>query len=314
MYYKRILITGANGLLGQELVGILGADGQYDVLATSRDPSPRFESGSCGYISLDVTKNDRVRSVMEDFSPDVVVNCAAMTAVDRCEDEKQRSWQLNVDAVETLSKQCLRLGSRLVQLSTDFVFDGLSGPYTETDRPNPLSHYGKSKLASENAARMAGRHQWAVVRTVLVFGSGIDLQRSNFVTWVIKKLRNEESIEVVTDQFRSPTYVRDLASGIERVIRFGKTGIYNISGREQMSVYEMAVLVAERFDLDSSLIRPTDSTRFTQPALRPLRTGFITLKAESEIGYKPHTFVSALNDLSHNPVFLSQLSSTIDND
>lgn len=300
-------------MLGQELVRVFSRDGRYDILATSKNTAPRFQEGSCGYTSLDITDSAGVASVFQDFSPDVVINCAAMTEVDRCETSKTECWSLNADAVENLARQSARTGARIVQVSSDFVFDGLSGPYAETDRPNPLSFYGKSKLASENAARMTGRNQWSVVRTILLFGHGHDLSRSNFVLWVAEKLRRGESIEVVTDHLRSPTYVKDLAAGIELIVRFNKSGVYHVSGREVMSVYDMAVSIARQYDLDESLILPTDSTRFKQPAIRPLHTGFITLKAESELGYKPHAFADALDDLRRNPGFRQKLTSVADN-
>ncbi len=188
MLYQRVLITGANGLLGQELVRQMSSYPAYDVLATARESKPRFTGGSCGYVPMDITDERAVSSIFQDFSPDVVINCAAMTQVDACEFDRETCWHINADAVENLSKLCLANGSRIVQLSTDFIFDGLHGPYKESDRANPLSYYGRSKLAGENAARRAGMEQWAIARTVLVYGAGENLSRSNFVLWVIEKL------------------------------------------------------------------------------------------------------------------------------
>lgn len=295
--YSRVLITGANGLLGQELVSLMSQFPQYDVLATARDVTPRFQGASCGYTRLDITAPQEVRNIFQDFAPDVVINCAAMTQVDLCETERDACWKTNVDAVEGLAKNCYATGARLVHVSTDFIFDGLEGPYKEDARPNPLSFYGKSKLAAENHAHGAGLDKWAVARTVLVYGTGNDLGRSNIVLWIINSLSEGKRIQVVTDQFRTPTYAPDLASGIERIVRFGKSGVYHLSGRELLSVYDFACTVAEVFDLDKSLIEPTDSSRFTQPAARPPRTGFIILKAETELGYKPRPIREALRHL-----------------
>ena len=306
MLYQRVLITGANGLLGQELVRQMSSRHDYDVLATAREDEPKFSGGSCGYVRLDITDERAVSGVFQDFSPDVVVNCAAFTQVDRCESERKTCWQVNADAVNTLAKQCLTFGSRIVQVSTDFIFDGLEGPYKEGDRPNPLSYYGRSKLAGENAARRAGMEHWAITRTVLVFGAGENLSRSNFVLWVIEQLGKGESVRVVTDQFRTPTYAPDLAQGIERVVRFKKQGVYHISGRELFSIYELAIAVAKAFDLDTQLIVPTDGSEFTQPAIRPPRTGFLVLKAETELGYKPHSLKDALHDLSRRLIALEE--------
>lgn len=297
MLYKRVLITGANGLLGQELVRLMSRYPEYDVLATARDANPRFDGCSCGYAPLDITDSDAARRVFQDFTPGVVINCAAMTQVDACETERDQCWEVNADAVDSLAKQCDQIGAQLIQVSTDFIFDGEEGPYREDARPNPLSYYGKSKQAGENAARGAGLEKWAIARTVLVYGTGQNLGRSNFVLWVIDKLSSGESIHVVTDQWRTPTYAPDLAAGIERIARYGKSGIFHISGREYVSVYEFAKIIAEVFELDGALIHPTDGSSFKQAADRPAKSGFIILKAETELGYRPRPIREALRHL-----------------
>lgn len=284
-------------MLGQELVATMSAMPRYDVLATARDAAPRFSGGSCGYAPLDVADPQQTARIFQDFTPDVVINCAAMTQVDDCEKQREACWRINADAVESLAKACKSIGARLVQVSTDFVFDGENGPYVEKARPNPVNFYGRSKQAGENAARLAGTDRWAVARTVLVFGAPENANRSNIALWVIDQLSQGNTINVVTDQWRTPTYARDLADGIERIVRFNKTGTYHLSGREFMSVFDFAQLVAKTFDLDAALIKPTDSTYFQQPAARPPRTGFIILKAESEIGFRPRTVQDALRDL-----------------
>lgn len=297
MLYKRVLITGANGLLGQELVRLMSRYPEYDVLATALDVAPRFEGGSCGYAPLDVTALDDVRNVFDDFTPTVVINCAAVTQVDWCETHRDECWTVNAEAVEHLARQCHRVGAHLIQVSTDFVFNGLDGPYREEARPDPVNFYGKSKQAAENAARGAGLDKWSIARTVLVYGTGEKLARSNFVLWVIDQLAAGEPIRVVTDQWRTPTYAPDLAAGIERIARYGKSGIFHLSGRELMSVHKFATTVAAVFDLDEALIQPTNGSEFQQTAERPAKTGFIILKAETELGYKPRTMTQALRHL-----------------
>ncbi|MEZ4700354.1 MAG: dTDP-4-dehydrorhamnose reductase [Rhodothermales bacterium] len=297
MLYQRILITGANGLLGQELVAAFSPHPEFDVLATGKDEQPRFSGGSYGYTQLDLTSAADVRHLFGLFTPDVVINCAAMTAVDQCEDERDACWRINVDAVEQMTRCCLNFGVKLVHISTDFVFDGKGGPYTENQRPDPVNFYGKSKLAAENAILKSGLGRWAIARTVLVYGAGENLTRSNIALWVIDKLSRGEEIQVVDDQWRTPTYAPDLAQGILRLIKFDKTGIYHLSGREYLSVYDFAQKIAAMFDLDATLIKRTNSSGFSQKALRPLNTGFIILKAESEFGYKPRTIEQSLIDL-----------------
>ncbi|MBT8399489.1 MAG: NAD(P)-dependent oxidoreductase, partial [Rhodothermia bacterium] len=143
----------------------------------------------------------------------------------------------------------------------------------------------------------AGLDRWSIVRTVLVFGTGDDLGRSNIALWIVDQLSKANRISVVTDQFRTPTYVDDLARGVERIVRFNKSGIYHISGRELMSVHEFAEIVAEVFELDPGLIDAVDASTFSQTAPRPPKTGFIILKAETELGFKPRSLREALTDL-----------------
>ena len=306
MLFQRVLITGANGLLGQELVRQMSNRPAYDILATGRDSAPRFTGGSCGYVPMDVTDTRAVERVFQDFSPDVVVNGAALTEVDVCEHQREACWRTNVDAVDTLARLCLGSGARLVQLSTDFIFDGLESPYRENARPNPLSYYGRSKLAGENAARRAGMEQWAIVRTVLVFGAGENLSRSNIVLRIIDSLSKGKPLNIVTDQVRTPTYAPDLAQGVERIVRFQKQGVFHISGRENYSIYELALEVARHFGLDTNLIVPTAGDGVDQVALRPPQTGFLILKAETELGYKPHPLREALADLERRLIALEE--------
>lgn len=298
MLYRRILITGANGLLGQQLVRVMGRLPQYDVLATGRECKPRFIGGSCGYAHLDITNGEDLRQTFVDFAPDVVINCAAMTQVDDCEKHRSRCWAVNADAVDDLAELCRTHGARLIQLSTDFVFSGDDGPYEESTRPNPVNYYGRSKLAAENHARAAGLNRWSIARTVLVYGAGHNLQRSNIVLWLIDSLAKGETVHMVTDQFRTPTYAPDLADGIERIVRFGKSGVFHLSGREYMSIHELATRVADFFGFNPDLVQPTDRSSFSQPAERPPKTGFIILKAETELGYKPRTFEESLTHLA----------------
>ncbi len=296
MLYCRVLITGANGLVGQELVQRLSERPEYDVLATGRDAAPRT-GASAGYTPFDVTDEDAARRLFQDFTPDVVVNLAAMTNVDRCEADKKACWDANAVAPRLLARLCHRQGARFVQVSTDFVFNGEAPLYKENSRPAPVNYYGKSKLAGENAARDAGRDRWAIARPALVFGMPDASGRSNIVLWVVDKLSRGEAIEVVTDQWRTPTYAPDFAAGLEKIIRYGKSGIFHLTGREYLSIFDFARRIAGVFDLDASLIHPTDATRFSQPARRPPRTGLYILKAETEIGYHPRPLEDALRHL-----------------
>lgn len=292
---SRVLVTGANGLLGQALVHRL-ADTDYEVLATGRDDALR-PAVDCDYRTMDVTAPDAVSTVFEAFEPDVVVNCAAMSDVDACEHDRNRAWATNARAVKRLAKRCTEHRAHLVQVSTDFVFNGNRGPYDEEARPDPVNYYGRTKLAAENALREVDVSDWTIVRTVLLYGTGTNLSRSNIVRWMIEQLAAEETIHVVTDQYRTPTYAPDLADGIARILDRDATGIYHISGRELVTIHELAETVADVFDFDPSLIDPVPSSYFEDAVERPEKTGFLILKAESELGYDPHSLETGLRAL-----------------
>jgi dTDP-4-dehydrorhamnose reductase len=293
MLRTRTLITGANGLLGQALVRTLSASNDHDVIATARDDAPRFDV-PCEYVPMDVTTPDEVETVIENQTPDVVVNCAAVSDVTECDENRNRAWAVNARSVRTLAKQCRAIDAHLVQVSSDFVFNGKNGPYDERGRPDPVNYYGRTKLAGENALREFDFLDWTIVRTVLLYGTAKDLNRSNVVLWMIDQLSQGEVIHVVNDQWRTPTFAPDLADGIVRLIDRDKTGIFHLSGREMVTIHELAQTVAEVFDFDASLIDPVPSDYFEDAVERPSKTGFIILKAETELGYDPRPLEEGL--------------------
>lgn len=289
MEKKKILITGSNGLLGQKLVALLVSKAHIETIATARGENRLpFQTGY-RYVEMDITDPESVDRVLDAERPHVLVHTAAMTNVDQCEMEKDACWELNVTATETLIAACAKYKIFLEHVSTDFVFDGTSGPYREQDVPNPVSFYGWSKYAAEKAV-MSSDIEWAIARTVLVYGIAHDMSRSNIILWVKKSLEEGKAIKVVTDQFRTPTLAEDLALGCFLIADQEAKGIYHISGKDFLTPYEMALATADYFGLDASLISPTDASAFTQPARRPPRTGFKLTKASTVLGYEPHSF------------------------
>lgn len=289
MKNKKILITGSNGLLGQKLVELLASKPDIDTIATARGENRLPFKDGYQYLEMDIADPLAVESVLGATLPDVVIHTAAMTNVDQCEMEKEACWQLNVNAVETLVRVCGKYDIFLEHVSTDFVFDGTSGPYGEEDAPNPVSFYGWSKYAAEKAVISSGI-RWAIARTVLVYGIAHDMSRSNIILWVKKSLEEGRAIKVVTDQFRTPTLAEDLANGCYLIADQQAPGIFHLSGKDFLTPFEMALMAADYFGLDASLISPTDASAFTQPARRPPRTGFDLTKSRNVLGYEPHTF------------------------
>ena len=291
----KILITGSNGLLGQKLTSLLDNDPSVEVIATARGKLS-FTLLKGRFEKLDVTKQEEVERVVQAIRPDVVIHTAAMTQVDQCETEREACWLNNVRAVEFLVRACEKTRAHLIHISTDFIFDGTYGPLDETAIPNPISYYGKSKLAAEEVVQKS-KLNWAILRTVLVYGVTQDMSRSNIVLWVKKSLEEGKSINVVNDQWRTPTLAEDLAMGCALAAKKKAKGIYNVSGAEMMTPLDIAMRTADFFRLDKSLIKATDSNHFKQPAARPPRTGFIIEKAKHELGYKPHSFEEGLTTL-----------------
>jgi dTDP-4-dehydrorhamnose reductase len=294
---KKVLITGSNGLLGQKLVELLSEDDHYEVHASGRGANRAPSNEGYEYHQLDITNKSEVDKVTGSIKPDYIIHTAAMTNVDQCETEKEDCLKQNVDAVKYFCEAAAKNKSFLIHLSTDFIFDGKNGPYDESAIAKPLSYYGESKLSAEKIVQQS-KIKWAIVRTVLVYGLAHDMSRSNIILWVKKNLEEGKSINVVNDQYRTPTLAEDLAMGCYLVMEYNATGIFNISGKDMLTPYEMAIKTADYFNLDKKLIVKTDSTKFTQPAVRPMRTGFIIDKAVKELGYDPHTFEEGIRLLA----------------
>jgi dTDP-4-dehydrorhamnose reductase len=292
---QRILVVGSNGLLGQKMAEQLVRGTSYRITLASVEDEPVRELESVPYVRLDITVHKEVRELVAELRPDVIVNCAAMTNVDLCETERELAWKINVSGVEYLAEASKKQHAVLVHVSSDYVFDGKHGPYTEDDRPEPLSYYGKSKLASENALRSTGV-AFLVARTMVLYGHAPGV-KANFALWLIQSLQARQSVSIVDDQIGNPTLVDDLAYGLLRAVELGKTGIYNIAGRDICSRYEFAVRLARVFGLDESLIIPIKTASLKQPAARPLTSGLITLKAEVELGFKPSSIEHGLEVL-----------------
>jgi dTDP-4-dehydrorhamnose reductase len=285
----KILITGSNGLLGQKLVKLLSQNPDIQLIATSKGENRIPFTDGYQYLEMDITDAERVEEVMAKTRPDAIIHTAAMTNADQCEHEKELCWKMNVTATEYLVNTAEKYQIFFCYLSTDFVFDGSSGPYPEEDLPSPVSFYGWSKLAGEEVVKRS-KCSWSIVRTVLVYGITHDMSRSNIILWVKKSLEAQQNIKVVTDQFRTPTLAEDLAMGCYLVVNKKANGIFHISGKDFLTPYEMAIKTADFFGLDKSLITPVNADTFTQPAKRPPRTGFILDKAISVLGYNPVSF------------------------
>jgi len=286
---KRILVIGANGMLGQRVINFYSRQENIELLGGSVEPEPVYTNND--YVCCDLSKRDNVKKVIYDFYPDFVVNTAAYTNVDKSEVERETAWKINVKGVEYIAEACRVVDAHLIHISSDYIFDGTKGPYNETAVPNPLGYYGRTKLASENALKISGTI-YTILRTNVLYG--IAESRPDFVRWLVNTVRKGEKVRIVTDQINNPTYIDDLVQAISKVLEFKKQGIYNIGGKEFLSRYDFSLKIADYFNLDKTLIIPIVTSELNQPAARPLKSGLIILKAETEFGYKPLTIIESL--------------------
>lgn len=286
---KKILVTGSNGLLGQKLVYKLKDRADVELIATARGENRLINQNGYQFFSLDIGDKQNVDEVVNAVKPDFIIHTAAMTQVDDCELDNAACDKANVDAVQYIVDAAERNESHLIHISTDFIFNGKEGPYDEESVADPLSYYGNAKWKGEQIVQKS-KLKWAILRTVLVYGIVDNMSRSNIVLWAKGALEKGDPINVVDDQFRSPTLAEDLADGCILAVEKQATGIYNISGKDQFAIIDLVKEVADYYGLDKSLINPVSSETLNQPAKRPPVTGFILDKAKRDLGYEPHSF------------------------
>ncbi len=291
----KVVITGSNGLLGQSLLDLLLSEKErYEVIGFSKGEN-RSGRNDFLYVAIDITNEVLLKEKLIEIKPNFIINTAAMTNVDACENNKTACDLLNIDVVKWLTEVTDEINAHLIHLSTDFIFDGKKGHYTETDEPNPLSYYGISKLKSEEIL-LNSTIDFTILRTILVYGKVFDMSRSNIVLWVKEMLENKKEITIVDDQFRTPTFVKDLAMACKISIDKKATGIYNISSNTLLSVYEIAQQIAEAFTLDKTLIKPISTSTLNQTAPRPAKTGFNLSKTNRVLGFYPKSFKEDLQN------------------
>ncbi len=290
---EKILVTGANGLLGQYLVPLLLKEG-YTVIGVGKGACRLPpETGPFTWYDADITNDPLLQGILQKEQPATVVHAAAVTQVDDCQLNQEQCEAVNVRATAQLVLSAEAVSRHFIYISTDFVFDGEKGDYTEADDLNPVSWYGFTKMQAESIVETC-EISFAIVRTCLVYGAVLAGTRNNIIDWVRKSLEAGKKIKVVNDQWRTPTYVEDLARGILLVIQQNATGTYHISGKDKVTPYEMALQTAAICQLDASLIEQADAGSFSQPARRPPRTGFDISKARQQLGFEPISFEEGL--------------------
>lgn len=285
-----ILITGANGMLGEKCVELLSHS--HTVIASDLGEKLLY-SNSVPYKIIDITDEEAVLSCIRELKPDVVINCAAYTDVDGAEKFKDLAWNVNVNGVKNLVPAINPIGCHLIHISSDYIFDGSDGPYTEEDETNPVNYYGETKLASEEVLKES-EVPWTIIRTNVLFGNS-HFQEASFVYWVIKKIKNHEIIYIVNDQFSNPTWADGLAQAIKVIIDKKAYGLYHYGGLDYVDRFGFALEIAAIFSLDPTLIRSITTRSLGQLAKRPYKSGLVNYKIKKELDVKVFSIKEALN-------------------
>lgn len=286
---KKVLIIGANGFTGRRILDDLSRNLSYQVTGCSLHDDICPGSGDYRFIRTDICDALALEKLFEVVQPDTVINTSALSVPDYCETHHEEADAINITAVEKMAEYCRACNSRLIHLSTDFVFSGdTDRPYTEEDSPAPVNYYGYTKWESEK--RIAEICQnYAIVRVVVVYGAALPSQHGNVLQLVANRLRSNEEIFVVSDQWRTPTFVGDISQGVEKLISHPCNGIYHICGSECLTIADIAYKVADILGLNRSLIRPITTEEMKEKTPRPRFSGLSIEKARKELGYKPHT-------------------------
>ncbi|MHA1377690.1 MAG: dTDP-4-dehydrorhamnose reductase [Candidatus Helarchaeota archaeon] len=284
----KILIIGSSGLLGLKAYNLFSK--YYRTIGA--DLKPIRDIDPSDFYQLDITKKIDVLNLIKKISPDVVILTAALTAVDYCEDHQKEAWRINVEGPRNVALACKKTNSKMIYISTDFIFDGKKGNYSEVDAPNPISYYGVTKLEGEKAISELSI-EYAIARTSVLFGWNTSEQRTNFVTWIINKLKNNEPIKIVTTQINTPTLADNLAEALLMIVKKNKYDIFHICGKECLNRYEFALKVADVFNLNKALITPVEN--FKQLAKRPKLGCLNTNKASNVLKIKLLTVTEALS-------------------
>lgn len=281
------LITGATGLLGTALVKenrrrekIKGVYlGNYEMRDTDQ----------VNYISADVTDKDTLFKLFRNEKIDCIIHAAGIADTDRCERELELAYASNVIGTRNVIKLARMKKAKLVYISTNAVFDGKSAPYGEDDEPNPINSYGKIKLECERLVREQAE-DYLIIRPILMYGINNPHERQGFFLWILEKLKKGEGINIVNDVYENPVLSDWCADIIWRLIQKDAGGIYHLAGRDVLSRYQAAKIMAEVFSLDEHLLHPVSSDFFKDLAPRPKNSSYATVKIERELGVKPPGF------------------------
>lgn len=281
----KVLVTGASGLVGSQLTKNLSKN--FEVLSGYHSQKPLFGKP----IQLDLSKLDNISATLQIINPDAIIHLAALTDVDGCESNKELAFQINAKATAELAKYANLQKIFILYVSTDYVFDGKVGLQKESDTPNPLGVYGKSKLEGEKAI-MNFASKWCIARTSTPFG--VSKLKKTFPLWVYENLKQNNKVNAAFDQFTSPTYVPNLCEMLEEILTKQLQGIIHTAGASAISRYDFAKLIAENFDYDSNFLKKISMEDLNWVAPRPKNSSLDVTKAKNLLENKPQLIQESL--------------------
>ena len=288
---KRILAIGAKGMLGRDLMEILRSSGRAD-------PLKDFEVAGWDIDEIDIRQEGSVLSKIERFRPDIVINLAAYTDVDACEANRDEAFQVNAEGMRHIAMAAKSCGAKVVYLSTDYVFDGKKKePYLESDPPNPLNIYGRTKLKGEEYLQEQVRDH-LIIRTQWLYGK----HGKNFVSSILRQAREKQTLTIVNDQTGSPTYTVDLSKAIRTLIQHNSRGIFHVANREVCTWYAFGQAILKFSRIEGVSLIPISSKELSRRAVRPSYSILNTEKLRRETGMSLRSWPEALKEyLSTSP-------------
>ena len=284
----KYLVTGSSGLIGSQLVFDLEQSGEI-VYSCYQNTKPLHGIP----VKLDLLNLENISKIFQKLQPDIVVHLAALTDVEQCESKSKLAYLINSKATEQIAKECEQIKCFLVYVSTDYVFDGKKGFYDETDSPNPINQYGKTKLDGEKAVQNIST-SWSILRTSTPFGN--HLTKKTFPVWVVENIKNNNKLNIIEDQFTSPTFVPNLSQMILEVIKRRLEGIIHLSGSTRISRYDFAKIIVNKLNLNPLLLKSVKMNSIPWKSKRPFDSSFNISKAKLTLTLKPFSIEQSLQN------------------
>jgi len=283
----KLLITGASGLLGHKIAQLALKKG-HEVYSTYKEHPINLGTP----IKLDLTDQNVISKVITKLKPEAIIHTAAHTDVDGCEINKDLAWKVNAEATKHIAIASTNINSHLTYVSTDYVFDGEKGLYTEKDKPNPINYYGYTKLKGEEFIKKHSQ-EWCITRASVIYGWG-QTQKPNFATWLINNLKQQKEVKILTDQYVSPTLNTNLADMLLEILEKRITGILHTAGATRANRHEFALKLAQIFNLNTNPIKPAKMNEIPWKAKRPKDSSLNISKATALLNAKPLKLNQAL--------------------